>query len=149
MPLILKKMNTLFFTDEVGDPVSRQIAEGMIMKYITNHNQQKTNTAYEWFSISELIYTLATFQHKHEATGCRIYFGVITPEAVAKYPNMQKHLDKLTVILVATKKNAADGFEDDLISKVEGYDFGTLCPPGDGNHCQGDQNRSLFADLYN
>jgi hypothetical protein len=135
----------MFKTDDAGNPVPLSVAKDMLTAYKLLHASTKNETIYEWFSITELIRQLQTLQRTYSATGCRIYFGVITQSAVNIDNSLAKHLGKLTMIFIGTKERGS--FEDDLL-QAAGYDFGTLCPPGNGNHDPADPTKSLYREIF-
>jgi hypothetical protein len=125
-----------------GQKITRNIALGMVRNYRGNqylalvNNGYTTQTRSIHFTINELQEFLESMEDVG-ATGCRLYFSSVTQQAIDTYAaGHDELLGAMTVLMVATRNNAAEKHEELLNndSKVvlPAFDFGTLCPPGNG-----------------
>ncbi|MCA6363432.1 MAG: hypothetical protein IM638_10370 [Bacteroidetes bacterium] len=124
-----------------AEEIKRSIALSMVKKYRQEQYRTLVNNGYTtqtrsvYFTINALQGFLEKLEDKG-ADGCRIYFATVSDAAIQAYPGQDRNtLGQMTVVLVATKTNAATNMHQELLNNgdsilLPALDFGTLCPPG-------------------
>jgi hypothetical protein len=159
VPLVAAPVGGEITTDQIAFLVNHY--KETHLKQVCIAQNKANDTHYVDFSLTDLKTFISNMENPMiGADGIRFYFAAINNVFVnihiQKQPQLAQCENHLTVIAVMTKKNTPDSpLSDELLTPdslvmiptLNGFDFGTLCPPNPYRH-DNTPNQSIHKLSY-